>query len=166
MMKITISGKPGSGKSTVSKKLASVLDYEHFSTGDFMRSLADERNVSLIELSKIAEKDDSVDALLDKRQKEFGKEKDDFVLDARLGFYFIPDSKKVYLDVSDEEALKRVHGRDETSKEDFYARLDSERKRYKELYGLNYEDYSHYDIIVKTDTLTPEEIVDLILKML
>ena len=37
---ITIQGDNGSGKSTLAKKIAEKLGYEHFSTGDFARSLA------------------------------------------------------------------------------------------------------------------------------
>ncbi len=166
-MKITISGKPGSGTSTISKLLSEKLGYEHLSTGDFMRDLASDKKLSLLELSKLAEEDDEVDKLLDARQEKFGKEKEDFVLDARIGFHFIPDSKKIYLDVSDEEAIKRIKKREQDStEEEYYDRLNSERKRYKKLYNLDFEDFNNYDIVIKTDKLKPDEILNLILKMI
>ena len=51
-MIITISGTPGSGKSTVAKMIATKLGFKHYSTGDFMRQMAKERGISLEELSK------------------------------------------------------------------------------------------------------------------
>ena len=64
-MIITISGKAGSGKSTIAKELAKKLKLKHYSIGDLMRQIAKEKNISLIELSKLAEKDNSIDKELD-----------------------------------------------------------------------------------------------------
>ena len=89
-MIITISGIAGSGKSTVAKLLAKKLNYKHYSIGDFMRQIAKERKLTLLELSKQAEKDNSIDKELDKKQIELGKTKDNFVIDSRLGFHFCP----------------------------------------------------------------------------
>ena len=58
-MIITISGKPGSGKSTVAKRLAAELGLTHVSAGDFMRDMATERGITVLELSAIAENDDT-----------------------------------------------------------------------------------------------------------
>jgi len=66
-MIITISGKAGSGKSTVAKQLAKKLNLKHYSIGDIMRKLAKEKNISLNELSKLAEKDKTIDLTLDKK---------------------------------------------------------------------------------------------------
>ncbi|MCH9028900.1 MAG: nucleoside monophosphate kinase, partial [Bacteroidetes bacterium] len=66
-MIITISGKAGSGKSTVAKELARKLELKHYSIGDLMRQMAKEKNISLTELGKLAEKDDSIDKELDKK---------------------------------------------------------------------------------------------------
>ncbi len=173
--KITISGKLGSGKSTVAKMLAEKLGYKHYSSGDFMRELAKERNMTLMQLSIQAEKDDSVDFVIDERQKKLGKNSDRFVLDARLGFYFIPGSYKIFLDVQENEAIKRVlngfknkePGRlAEGLKEEFddvlislKNRRDSEKRRYKKLYGVDYEDINNYDLIIDTTNISPDEVV-------
>ena len=47
-MIITISGKAGSGKSTVAKELAKQLNLQHFSIGDIMRKMAKEKNISVM----------------------------------------------------------------------------------------------------------------------
>ena len=83
-MIITISGVPGSGKSTVAKLVAQKLGFRHYSAGDFMRDIAEKRRMSLLELGKAAEKDRSIDHELDRRTAELGKSEDDFVMDLSL----------------------------------------------------------------------------------
>jgi len=177
-MKITISGNLGSGKSTVAKVLAKELGYAHYSTGDFMRKMAEERGITLLELGKIAEKDASIDHELDDYQKKLGEETDNFVLDARLGFHFVPDSKKIFLQVEERVGAERIHSgllkkeegrRNEGLKEDFEEvfkalkeRRRSERIRYEQFYGVDYEDLSQFDIIIDTTKITAIETVLLI----
>ena len=99
-MIITISGALGSGKSTVAKILVQKFNLKHYSTGDFMREIAVKRGITLLELSKLAETDKSIDEELDERQIKLGEEEDNFIIDARLGWHFIPNSIKIFLDVT------------------------------------------------------------------
>ncbi len=173
-MIITISGALGSGKSTVAKILAKKLNLAHYSTGDFMRDIARKRGITPIELSKIAEKDPEIDKILDERQKKLGEEEDNFVIDARLGFYFIPRSIKIFLDVDIEEAGERIF-RQKREDEDYNKtkemtlemlkkRLESEKRRYKEYYDIDYYDPGHYDILIDTTSLTPEQVAERLTK--
>lgn len=169
-MIITLTGALGSGKSTIAKLLAEKLEFKHYSTGDFMRAMASEREISILELSKLAETDKAIDKELDDRQVKIGKNEDDFVIDARLGWYFIPNSKKIFLDVSDEESAKRIFNarrpeeQENTSMEqtltNIKTRRESEKKRYLEYYGLNYYDKSNYDFVLDTTTLTVEQVLE------
>lgn len=172
-MIITISGIAGSGKSTVAKLLAKKLNYNHYSIGEFMRDIAKEKNTSLLELSNLAETDQSIDQELDKKQIRLGKTEDNFVIDSRLGFHFIPNAKKIFLDVDINEAAKRIFNEKrqheqykdiQESIEKIKTRINSESKRYKEYYNLNYQDKKHHNLIINTTKLKPEEIVDKILK--
>jgi len=174
-MKILISGIAGSGKTSVTKLLAKKLGYNLFSIGSIMREMALERGISLLELSKIAENDKSIDEELDKRQIEIGKKEDNFVMDSRLGWYFIPDAVKVYLDATEEEAAKRILNakrEHETYKdineslEKVKRRIHSEEKRYKEYYNIDYKDKKNHDIIVNTMDKGVEEVVQEIMKRL
>ncbi|HOI18936.1 MAG TPA: cytidylate kinase family protein [Candidatus Woesearchaeota archaeon] len=170
-MKITISGKIGSGKSTIGKILAKKLSLKHYSTGEFMRQIAKDRGISLLELSKIAEKSDEIDKLLDQRQISIGQTQDDFLIDARLGFYFIPDSIKVFLDVTTKEASKRIYSEkraDENNQsfedtlKNIKKRQESERKRYENYYGIDFTKKSNYDIWIDTTNKTIEQVVELV----
>lgn len=172
-MIITISGKAGSGKSTVAKELAKKLELKHYSIGDLMRQRAKEKNISLTELSKQAEKDDSIDKELDKKQIEL-KNEDNFVIDGRLTAHFIPNAKvKVFLDCEDKVRAGRIlkdERKDEDSKDidetikKINAREQSERKRYEQYYDVDYYDVELYDIVVDTTSLSVEEVVDKIME--
>jgi CMP/dCMP kinase len=175
-MIITISGALGSGKSTVAKILVEKFNLKHYSTGDFMREIAAKRGVTLLELGKLAETDKSIDEELDERQIKLGEEEDNFIIDARLGWHFIPNSVKIFLDVSDEEAAKRIfkEGRkDEKYNTDLQATLEniknrreSEIKRYQDYYNLNYYDHNNYDLVVDTTGIPAEEVAERIIKFI
>lgn len=172
---ITIAGKLGSGKSSTAKLVAKELSYKHYSTGDFMRSIANDRGISLADLSVIAETDDSIDKALDDHNLEIGK-MEDIVLDSRLGFHFIPESFKVFLELDAETASERIledrkvnpnrhteaTGTFDTKEsiiEKINTRLQSERKRYKELYGIEDQtDHNNFDLIIDTSKTPLEEV--------
>jgi CMP/dCMP kinase len=172
-MIISIGGKPGSGKSTVAKLLAKKLKLKHYSNGDFMREMAKERNLSLLELSKIAETDKSIDLELDKRQIELGKKENNFIIDSRLGFHFIPNSKKVFLDADIEIRAKRIlNDRRDTEKnaslkeamKNILTREKSESKRYLQYYNLDPYNPKNYDLVVDTTNENPESVTNKVLK--
>ncbi|MBI2141485.1 nucleoside monophosphate kinase [Candidatus Woesearchaeota archaeon] len=175
-MIITISGVPGSGKSTVARLVARKLGFRHHSAGDFMREIAEKRGVSLLELGRIAEKDRSIDKELDERTIRLGKEEDDFVMDSRLAYYFIPQSFKVFLMVDEMAAAKRIFsdikgkkmGRKVEKESTTLAatlasirkRKKSERQRYRKYYGLNPYDTKQYDLVIDTTRTAIEDVVE------
>ena len=175
-MRVTISGKAGSGKSTVAKLLAKRLNIKHFSIGDLMRLMANERGLSLLALNKLAEKDKPIDFELDERLKELGRTKNDFVVDGRLTAFFIPHAEvRVFLDadyrVRAERILKdkRKQEHNTTLKEtarNIRAREKSEEKRYKEYYNASYFDKKLYNIVIDTTKLAPSEVVDSIMRLI
>ena len=108
-MRITISGKAGSGKGTIAKLLSKKLKLKHYSIGDLMRVMATEKNLSLLELNKLAEKDKSIDFELDNKLKELGKTKDNFVVDGRLTSFFISNAEiRVFLDADEKVRAQRI----------------------------------------------------------
>ena len=172
-MIITISGTPGSGKSTVAKMIATKLGFKHYSTGDFMRQMAKERGISLEELGELAKIDTLIDKTLDDRQIQLGKEEDNFVIDARLGFHFIPDSIKIYVNVKTEVGAQRILGdikanlrHEEQAKDiqDMVDKIESRKKseidRYTKYYNVNIHDLQNYDLVVDSSDFTAEQIAD------
>jgi cytidylate kinase len=100
----------------------------------------------------------------------FAETRDDFVIDARLAWHFVPRSVKVFLDVRPDVAALRIfgHGRHTESENVDPAatrraiedRIDSERQRYREYYGVDYLDGSQFDVVVDTSDLDIDEVVD------
>lgn len=175
-MIITISGTPGSGKSTVAKILAQKLKLKHYSTGDFMREMARNRSITLEELGNLAKTDSSIDQELDERQVKLGQTEDNFIIDARLGFHFIPHSLKIFIDadlrVRAERVLQdKVQGlrKEESGRslkvilEKMKSRSSLEKERYLKYYKLNPDEQKHYDLIVDSTKIPATEVAEAIL---
>ena len=90
-MLITVSGPGGSGKSTLAASLADRLEYDHVSGGDIFRDIAAERDLSPLELNKLAEDDDQIDRDLDRRLRSTARDNDDLVLESRLAGWMAGD---------------------------------------------------------------------------
>lgn len=174
-MIITISGSPGSGKSTVAKAVAKKLNLKHFSAGDFMREMASERGISLAELTSLSEKDVSIDREIDERTKSLIGQ-DNFVIDSRLAFHFLPEAVKIFLKVDPKIAAKRiwkdVEGKKRTAEEfasedavlkGILERQASEVMRYKEYYNIDFLDENNYDFVLDTSNLNIEQSIERVL---
>lgn len=164
---ITISGKPGSGKSSTAQQLSKLLGYHRHYSGAIVREIAKRRGLSLGQLNKIAESETEIDHEIDERIKKLATQ-DQIIVDARLGFHWIPESFKVFLDLSMDVAAARIfHDIDSRMKSAEYAinvvdveqgireRMDSERRRYENLYGINPYHHSHFDLIIDTAQNNP-----------
>ena len=173
-MIISISGKPGSGKSTVAKKLAAALGFERIYIGAMRRDMARKKGMTLEEFNTWSEKNEEGDKEFDEFIAKIGKEKDNIIIESRTAFHFIPHSLKIFLDVSIEEGARRIWGalqmkgaseRNEAlhlnSLEDVVAsiheRLKSDKKRYEQYYQIDIFDPSHYDLYADTTKLNPDE---------
>jgi predicted cytidylate kinase len=175
-MIITISGKPGSGKTTVAKMLAKKLGYKFYSIGDMRGEIAMQMGITIDELNEIGKTEDWTDKKVDEYQKNLGKKDDNFVIDSWLGFHFIPHSIKIFLEVNMSEAARRVFAdqrpdeqKRETKKEVIQMlkkRLDDTSYRYKEYYDLDFLDTSHYDLVLDTTHLTIDQVVEKIIDFL
>ena len=179
-MIITIQGSAGSGKGTVAKTIAKQLGYEYFSVGDYRRNRAKELGMTIEQYNKLGETDPSTDKEADEWQRQLGLTKDNFVIDCRTGFIFIPQSLKVYLTVDEDVAARRIYS-DQISnnsnrinethaksldeqKKLTHNRDESDRLRYKKWYGLeDITDSKHYDLHLNTSSMTASEVVDKIL---
>lgn len=168
-MIITISGTPGSGKSTVAKLLAKKLGYGHYSVGDFRRQKAKELDMDLNQYNKLGETKDFTDKEADEWQRKLGEHENNFVIDGRLSYYFIPKSLKIFVDADEKERAERIfdHKRsrekyktkEETLKE-IQKRQESDIKRYKKYYGINPFRKKNYDLVFDTTGKEVEEVID------
>lgn len=166
---ITITGDLGSGKSTVAKEIAGVLHFSYFSTGGLQRSLAEKQNLDTLGLNLLSEKDKSIDNFIDGELKKLNYVFNSFVIDARLGFYFIKPSFKVYLTVDLETAADRIlqdqlrvseNQTDplELKMLEIQERKQSEIKRFKQMYQIDCANLSHFDLVIDTTYKTTTEV--------
>ncbi len=167
-MIITLGGKPGAGKSVVARLLAQKLKFRHYSSGDFTRKIAEQKGITILELAKLEEIDKSIDEQVDRQQIELGKNEDNFVIDSRLGFHFIPRAKKIFLDAALEVRAKRIlndkkrkedNSSIDKAKENIRRREESETKRYKSYYNVSPYARKNYDLVIDTSESSPEKIV-------
>lgn len=154
-MKITVSGPPGSGTTTLASALCEYFELEHISSGDIFRSLAEERDVSLAEFAEIAEKNHSIDKEIDDRQKKIAEEKDQILLEGRLSGWIVEKADlRIYLDAPLDIRAERVADREnkKISKafKEIKEREESESKRYKKIYEIDISDLSPYDLVIDT----------------
>jgi len=140
--------------------------------GEFFRKLAKDRGMTLAEFGELAEKDPSIDKMIDNMILDVAKGNPNIILESRLAAHMLTQNNipafRVYLGASPEVRIRRVGLRDGESLEEVYRhtieRQSSEAKRYKMYYDIDIEDTSVYDLILDTDELDPDQVVDAILK--
>ena len=116
-----------------------------------------------------------IDRQIENSAAEYAKTHDNFIIDARLGWYAVPESFKVYLKVDLDVAARRAFFDEarkdsekfntlEEQKADIQKRYKLENERYWQLYQVRKEDESNYDLVIDTTELTGEETADIIEK--
>jgi cytidylate kinase len=173
-MIVTIGGRVGAGKSSVSKALAAKLGYKFYGAGDIRRKYAISKGMTIAELNEEAKKNPESDRLVDDYMKKMAETEDNFVIDAWLGFYFFPKSIKIFLDAHPKLRAERIFKRakpeerpnnPEEALKMLIEREECSLRRYKHLYGVeNTFDLKNYDFIVDTTKNTVEQTTDIIYK--
>ncbi|MFX1592312.1 MAG: (d)CMP kinase [Promethearchaeota archaeon] len=174
-MIIVISGLHGTGKSIIGKLIAERLGVQYYSTGQAFRDLAHEMNMTLEEFTKYVEKNPKVDQKLDNKIIEIAR-KGNIIIDSQLGGYILKSIAdfKILLTCPLEIRVKRMSERDNTNYEkklkETTLREKSELKRFNRLYQIDLSDEKEikklYDLIINTEKLTIEEVIDKILTVL
>lgn len=162
---VTITGPPGSGKSTAGRSLAQRLDLEFRSAGELFRERAQSRGLSLEAFSHLAQADESIDRALDTEMLALagpGRLLEGRVAGAlcrRRGIachYLVVTARP-------EVRYARLSARDRVPYADAaattLAREESERDRYLRYYGIDL-DAERADLTVDSSELPPPEVVD------
>ena len=162
-VRITISGTPGSGKSTVARYIAKQLKVKFFSVGEMARKIAVKKGISVDKLSEMAVKDSRIDYEIDKVHKTI---KGNFVLDSRIAFEFFPDSFSIFLYCKPRVAAQRIW-KDKRKTETFNLKQtekEVERRakldiiRYKKHYGIDISDFENYDVVIDTSEMDEKQV--------
>jgi len=166
-IKIAISGRSGCGNTTISKMAADILGLRFINFT--FRSLAQEHGIDLKTVLERAAHDDYWDREVDTRQVALAREADGCVLGSRLAIWMLKEADlKIYLNATAQTRAARIVNREGGSLEEVAAfTADRDRQdhgRYLQLYGIDTDNYNFADLIIETDTLSPQEIVDLIVQ--
>lgn len=181
-MIICISGKAGSGKSTLGKKLAEIYGLSYISGGDALKKLANSMRYQKIdkgwweteegqEFLKERQKTPDFDRKIDEALINMAK-KGDVVIDSWTIPWLINNECcfKIWLKASHEHRAKRVSKRDGISLQlasKMIKEKDSRsREIYKALYGFNFgDDFTPFDIVFNNEKFESGEVLAIVCKV-
>ncbi len=178
---LCISGMAGTGKSTLSKKIAKRYSLKCYSGGDALKELAKDAGYEITGEGWW----ESPEGLnfLEKRVKnpQFDKEVDSKLLGyAKLGNvlldswtmpWLLKDGFKIWLMASLDKRAARVAERDKMPVEQAYAVLKEKEAQtkaiYKKLYGFNLgEDFVPFNFILDTDNLNADQVFEVLCRVI
>lgn len=174
-MIVSISGLPGAGKSTVSRALAKKLGWPCYSIGDLRRQMARKKNMTLTEYNKLGEVDPSTDLEVDEYQTKLGQTQDNFIIEGRTSWHFIPQSFKIFLIVNPQIGAERILTDLQTSDQrnegtglktvaDVIAsnqeRIASDTRRYQKYFKIDAYKESNYDYVLDTSDLSADQMLE------
>jgi cytidylate kinase len=170
MTTITISGLPGTGKTTVAQLLEKKLGLRYVYSGEVFRTLAQKQGMSLEEFGRYCETHREIDEELDRFQLGVLRQ-GNVILEGRISGWLayqnhIPALKvllETNIDIRASRIVKRELGDIEKRKKEILRREKSEATRYKKYYNIDVGDTSIYDVIIDVSAKTPEEVVEIIL---
>ena len=128
-----------------------------------------------MEYNKLGETDPSTDMEVDAYQQELAKNEDDFIIEGRTSWHFIPRSVKIYLDVDEKEGARRVfeelkkeHSRNEGSElhtaedvlKSHQERKKSDKIRYAKYYSIDVYEINNYDLVIDTTGLPIDKVYE------
>lgn len=156
-MRITVSGLPGSGTTSLSRYLAERHGFDMISAGEVFRQLAREHNLELSEFGRLAEEDPSYDKMIDTRQKEIAQTQNNIIVEGRLSGWMIPQADlKIWLYAPIGCRIKRIAARDEVIDEHTAEALTLEREaceagRYRSYYDIDINDLLIYHLVLDSE---------------
>jgi len=167
-MRITVSGLPGSGTTSLARQLACSLQTDLISAGEVFRQMAQEHGMGLAEFGRLAASDPSFDLLIDERQKEIALAHDNIIVEGRLSGWFVPEADlKIWLYATLECRVTRIQTRDAIETPESAVQMTREREsceavRYKTYYGIDIADLSPYDIVLNSELFSVDELCSIV----
>lgn len=178
---ICISGMAGTGKSTLSKKLAEKYGLRYFSGGDVLKDLAKQEgyDVSIqgwwerpegLKFLNERVHDPKFDKAVDDKLLEYAQQ-GNILLDSWTMPWLLKEGFKIWLDASFEKRVERVAVRDGMTITEAFGVLKEKEARtkaiYKSLYGFVLgEDFKPFDFVLNTDNLSASEVFEVLCKVI
>jgi cytidylate kinase len=171
LVKITVSGPPGSGTSTLVEKLANEYSWQSLNGGDIFRKEAKDRNLTVGQFSELCKTNLDVDKSLDEiLKKEIENPDGAEIIESRLSGWWAHlmevDCLRVWVNVSPEECARRIQKREGGNFEDRLVlsqqRQIDDKERYRILYDIDLDDMSPYSLIIDADDISAEEVFSIV----
>jgi cytidylate kinase len=178
---LCISGMAGTGKSTLSKKIAKRYNLKCYSGGDALKELAKEEGYEItgegwwespdgLNFLEKRVKDPQFDKVVDSKLLGYAK-LGNVLLDSWTMPWLIKDGYKIWLMASLDKRASRVAERDKLTVEQAYAVLKEKEAQtkaiYKQLYGFNLgEDFTPFNFILDTDNLNADQVFEVLCRVI
>lgn len=157
---ITISGKPGCGKTTVAKILSNKLNYNFISSGEKFRKLAEEKGMNIVDfVSNYLPIHPEIDLEIDQFFIDYAKNNNDLIIPTRIIGHLLSlnniNNFKVYLFADFDERIKRIANRENNQsiqdiKKDLEIRESAEYEKFIKLYNIDINDLTMYNLVIYT----------------
>ena len=167
VLRIAISSLSGCGNTTATMNVGRTLGLKVVNYT--FRDLAADIGISFEEIHERSQQNRTFDDLTDLNQIRLSLQPK-VVVGSRLAAWLVNADLRVWLQASLEERAKRIFRREVekglTYESVLYRTLqrdEQNRKRYLQLYGIDSNDRSDFDIIINTEKLTAEQVSSLII---
>lgn len=179
---ITVSGRIGTGKTTLAERLAEHLGWSVLDGGKIFRKLSKEKGLHIKDTHK---RPDSFDIAYEERIKKMLKEEDGHIIQSHLAGFDaqgIDGVFKILVICRNDEGkdktsvrIDRLMNRDGLSmaeaKEEVVEREKQNLEKFRRLYAKNdpnwvYWDEKYYDLVVNTFSMNSKEALSFVLKKL
>ena len=131
--------------------------------------------MSVTEFNEYVKSHSEIDREIENSARRMADENEELIIDARLGWFAVPESFKVYLTVDINEAAKRAFNDPkrkesekfetiEEQKKDLQKRFELENERYFKLYGIHKEDKANYDFVLDTTKMKIEDVAEKVIE--
>jgi cytidylate kinase len=180
-MVICISGMAGTGKSTLSKRLAEKYGLNYYSGGDALKALAAEEGYDAsqpgwwesttgLKFLKQRQGDAKFDKAVDQKLLEYA-EKGNVLLDSWTMPWLLKTGFKIWLLASMEQRAARVAQRDKITLKQALKVLKEKEDRtkaiYKQLYGFTLdEDFKPFNLVLDADKLSAEKVFQVLCRVI
>ena len=178
---ICISGMAGTGKSTLSKKLAKKYNLKCYSGGDALKELAKAEGYESacegwwespegLTFLKERANDPKFDRAVDAKLLEYAQQ-GNVLLDSWTMPWLLKSGFKIWLMASLEKRAARVAERDKITVDEALKVLEEKEARtkaiYKRLYGFVLgEDFAPFDLVLDTDNLSADEVFEVLCRVI
>jgi cytidylate kinase len=165
-MIVTVSGAPGTGTTSLARGMAAELGIKWVNSGELFRKIASDKNVSVKDLNRQAERSPEIDYLIDDAQKAMAREGSG-IFEGRLSGHLLSADLKVLLKADLKVRASRIANREsklvEDSIQETRFREESEARRYKKYYNIDIGDFSVYDLVVDTGKFNEKTTLGIVL---